>query len=67
MPKTTVPGPLDGAEFRGKTESFTALPGGRRSQVRRRHPRRQGRRRRMFAPTASPRSRKSQEGEGGCP
>jgi hypothetical protein len=29
MLKTTVPGPLDGAEFRGKTKSFTALPGGK--------------------------------------
>jgi len=28
MPKTTVPGPLDGTHFRGKTKSFTALPGG---------------------------------------
>jgi RNase P subunit RPR2 len=29
MPKTTVPGPLDGADFRGRTKSFTALPGGK--------------------------------------
>ena len=28
MPATTVPGPLDGADFRGKTRSFTVLPGG---------------------------------------
>jgi hypothetical protein len=28
MPKTTVPGPLDGADFRGKTKSFTVLEGG---------------------------------------
>jgi hypothetical protein len=28
MPKTTVPGPLDGADFRGKTKSFTVLAGG---------------------------------------
>ena len=29
MPARTVPGPLDGAEFRGKTRSFTVLPGGK--------------------------------------
>jgi hypothetical protein len=29
MPATTVPGPLDGADFRGKTRSFTVLPGGK--------------------------------------
>jgi hypothetical protein len=29
MPKTTVPGPLDGADSRGKTKSFTVLLGGK--------------------------------------
>ena len=29
MPAPTVPGPLDGSGFAGKTESFTVLPGGR--------------------------------------
>jgi hypothetical protein len=29
MPAPTVPGPLDGADFRGKTKSFTVLPGGK--------------------------------------
>ena len=28
MPAPTVPGPLDGADFRGKTRSFTVMPGG---------------------------------------
>ncbi len=28
MPAQTVPGPLDGAEFRGKTKSFTVHEGG---------------------------------------
>jgi hypothetical protein len=29
MPAPTVPGPLDGADFAGKSRSFTALPGGK--------------------------------------
>jgi hypothetical protein len=29
MPAPTLPGPLDGAEFGGKSKSFTVLPGGR--------------------------------------
>jgi hypothetical protein len=29
MPAPTVPGPLDGADFGGKTKSFTVLPGGK--------------------------------------
>ena len=29
MPGTTVPHTLDGADFQGKTRSFTVLPGGK--------------------------------------
>jgi hypothetical protein len=29
MPAPTLPGPLDGAGFKGKTKSFTILPGGK--------------------------------------
>jgi hypothetical protein len=29
MPAPTVPGPLDGADFGGKSRSFTVLPGGK--------------------------------------
>jgi len=29
MPAPTVPGPLDGGRFDGKTKSFTVLPGGK--------------------------------------
>ena len=28
MPAPTVPGPLDGAEFAGRSKSFAVLPGG---------------------------------------